>query len=97
MSHKSTTTLVKWEEHVLLGINPIATFLPLKNYHLREANDLLGDVEEALPNPVPEDIQDMLDEAQKHVDNADTTVNTIYANNELLKAIELLEEVLEKL
>ena len=33
----------------------------------------------------------------EHIDNANTTVNTIYANNELLKALDVLNEVLSRL
>ncbi|MEA1992968.1 MAG: right-handed parallel beta-helix repeat-containing protein [Euryarchaeota archaeon] len=85
------------DEYLQLGINPIAAFLPLANYHLAEANALLADVEGQLPEDVPKDTQDLLDKVQMHINNANTTGNTIYANNELLKAIELLEQVLAQL
>ncbi|NMC58429.1 MAG: DUF11 domain-containing protein [Candidatus Methanofastidiosa archaeon] len=44
---------------------------------------------------VPDDVKEKLYAAQQHIENARTTANSIYANNELKKAIRLLEEVLE--
>jgi len=77
--------------------NPIAAFLPVKNYHLRQVNTCLGCIEENLPENVPEDVQALLDEMQEHINNANTTGNTIYANNELLKAKKCCEDIQEKL
>ena len=78
-------------------VNPIAAFIPLKNYHLRQVNTCLGCIEENLPEDVPEDVQALLDEMQEHINNANTTGNSIYANNELLKALECCEDIQEKL
>lgn len=78
-------------------VNPIAAFLPVKNYHLNQVNTCLGCIEENLPDEVPEDVQTLLDEMQEHLNNADTTGNTIYANNELLKALKCCEDIQEKL
>lgn len=79
------------------AINPIAVFLPLRNYHLAQVNTCLGCIEENLSDDVPQDVQALLDEMQMHIDNANTTGNTIYANNELLKALNCCEEIQEKL
>ena len=77
--------------------NPIAAFMPVANYHLRQVNTCLGCIEENLPEDVPEDVQTLLDEMQEHINNANTTGNSIYANNELLKALKCCEDIQEKL
>jgi len=77
--------------------NPIAAFMPVKNYHLRQVNTCLECIEENLPEDVPEDVQTLLDEMQEHINNANTTGNSIYANNELLKALKCCEDIQEKL
>jgi len=76
-------------------VNPIAAFIPVKNYHLRQANTCLGCIEENLPEDVSEDVQALLDEMQEHINNANTTGNSIYANNELLKALKCCEDIQE--
>ena len=78
-------------------VNPIAAFIPLKNYHLRRVNTYLGCITENLPEDVPGDMQALLDEMQEHINNANTTGNSIYANNELLKAKKCCEDIQEKL
>ncbi|MEA1993560.1 MAG: YncE family protein [Euryarchaeota archaeon] len=78
-------------------INPIVAFKPVAYHRLKEVNDLLCDIEEQLPEEVPVETQTLLDEAQEHIDNANTTGNTIYAGGELLKAKEILEEALSSL
>lgn len=76
-----------------ITVNPIAAFMPVKNYHLAQVNAYLACIEDNLPEDVPDDIQDLLDELQEHIDNANTTGNTIYANNELLRALDTCDEI----
>jgi len=85
------------DEYVPQLVNPIAAFMPVKNYHLRQVNTCLGCITENLPEDVPEDVQTLLDEMQEHINNANTTGNSIYANNELLKALKCAEGIQEKL
>jgi hypothetical protein len=78
-------------------INPIAAFMPVTNYHLAQVNTCLPCIEDHLPDDVPDDIQELLDEMQEHINNANTTNNSIYANNELMKALECSKTIQEKL
>ncbi len=89
---------IKWAaqgKRVRVFANPIAAFIPVKNYHLRQVNTCLGCIEENLPEDVPSGVQALLDEMQEHINNANTTGNTIYANNELLKALKCAEDIQE--
>jgi hypothetical protein len=79
------------------GINPVTAFMPVKNYHLAQVNAYLRCIEENLPDDVLDDIQNLLDKMQLHLDNANTTGNSIYANNELLKALDCCETIQEHL
>jgi len=82
------------EEEVPLGP---AAFRPVAMHHLREVNKLSIDIEGLLPPEIPPDIQALLDNIQECINKANKTGNSIYANNELLKALKLLNEVLSKL
>ena len=93
----SNTVTIEPAAPIEMTVNPIPAFRIIANYHLKEVNGVLIDIEELLPDPVPEEIQNLLDEAQEHIENANKTGNPIYANNELLKALKILNEVLNKL
>jgi hypothetical protein len=80
-----------------LFINPVAAFMPVKSHHLTQVNAYLMCIEDNLPEDVPQDIQELLDLMQEHIDNANATGNTIYANNELLRALDLCEEIATEL
>ena len=82
---------------IAINASPIAAFMPVKNYHLAQVNAYLTCIEDNLPDEVPDDVQELLDEVQEHIDNANTTGNSIYANNELLKALKCCEDIQEKL
>jgi len=77
--------------------NAVPAFWPVAHYRLRQVNACLGCIEENLLEDVPEDVQALLDEMQEHINNANTTGNSIYANNELLKAKKCCEDIQEKL
>jgi parallel beta-helix repeat protein len=86
------------DEHVPSGgINPVAAFTPVTNYHLRMVTACQQCIEENLLDDIPENVQDLLDTMQAHLDNANITGNTIYANNELLKAVDCCEMIQEQL
>ena len=76
-------------------VNPIPAFMIIANYHLRQVNTCLGCITDNLPEDVPGDVQALLDEMQEHINNANTTGNPIYANNELLKALKCCEDIQE--
>jgi hypothetical protein len=78
-------------------INPVAAFMPVKNYHLRMVTACQQCIGESLSDDIPQEVLDLLDEMQMHLDNANTTGNTIYANNELLKALDCCETIQEHL
>ncbi len=78
-------------------VNPVVAFMPVANHHLRMVLVCQQCIEENLPEDVPEDVQDLLDEMQTHLDNANTTGNSVYANNELLNALDCCESIQEKL
>jgi parallel beta-helix repeat protein len=77
--------------------NAVAAFWPVAHYRLRQVNTCLECITENLPEDVPEDVQTLLDEMQEHIDNANKTGNSIYANNELLKALKCCEDIQELL
>ena len=52
------------------AINPIVRCAIVTNYHLREANELLFEIEARLPEDMPGDIQGMIDEVQQHINKA---------------------------
>ena len=95
----SSTGTEVWETRIAaqVTINPIAAFIPVKNYHLRQMKHLSESIMENLLEDIPEDVQALLDEMQEHINNANTTGNSIYANNELLKALKCCEDIQEKL
>ena len=76
-------------------VNPIAAFMPIAMCHLRQVNTCLECITDNLPEDVPSDVQALLDEMQEHINNANTTGNSIYANNELLKALKCCEDIQE--
>ena len=77
--------------------NAVAAFWPVAHYRLRQVNTCLECITENLPEDVPEDVQALLDEMQEHINNANKTGNSIYANNELLKALKCAEDIQGKL
>lgn len=77
--------------------NPIVALKPVAHHRLNRLNTQLAHIEENLPEEVPQDIQDLLDEMQAHIDTANKTNNTIYANNELFKALKISESIQEEL
>ncbi len=79
------------------AITPVVAFMPVKNYHLAQVTACQECIEKNLPDDVPSGVQALLDTMQLHIDNANTTGNSIYANSELLKALECCEEIQEKL
>ncbi len=86
-----------WKPEVQQFVSVVAAFIPVAKHHLRQVNTCLQCIEENLPEDVPGDVQALLDEMQEHINNANTTGNSIYANNELLKALKCCEDIQEKL
>lgn len=68
-------------------------FTIAKTRRLVQVNTLYSEISMQLPADVPAEISGLLDTAGAHMANASDTGNTIFANNELLAAIGLLEEI----
>ena len=60
------------------------------------ANETYGTILHMLPDTLTEEMQELLDASQKHMQNATVMANGIYCNGELLKAYSSMQE-LEKL
>jgi len=75
-------------------VSPLVSFIPLKNTMLSRANTLFAEMQGQLPEGVSDDVASLLDQITIHMGNATSTANMIYANSELMKAVELMEEIL---
>ncbi|RZN48283.1 hypothetical protein EF808_03400 [archaeon] len=78
-------------------VAPFSAFIPARYAHLARVTTLLAEVRAMLSDDVPEDVQATLDEVEMHVSNASATANTIYAQDQLRTAGELLENLLATL
>ncbi len=78
-------------------INPFAIFKPIANTQLSNANTIWNCIAENLPEEIPAEVQEMIEEAQTHMANATSLSNPIYSNGELVKAIKLMENISEAL
>jgi hypothetical protein len=76
---------------------PFSAFIPARYAHLARVTTLLAEVRDMLSDDVPEDVQATLDEVEVRVSNASATANTIYAQDQLRTAGELLENLLATL
>jgi len=75
----------------------LAITKPLALTQYNTANELWACVVTCLPEEVPEDVQEMIGQAQEHMANAASLSNPIYSNSELVKAIKLMENISEAL
>jgi hypothetical protein len=76
---------------------PFSAFIPALYAQLARVTTLLAEVRAMLSDDVPEDVQATLDEVEVRVSNASATANTIYAQDQLRTAGELLENLLATL
>jgi hypothetical protein len=70
-----------------------AVLKPLVSVTLGKVNALWAGLLDALPEDVPGDVQEMLEEVQAHMGNTVMLSNPVYANGELIKAMYLMEEL----
>ncbi|MHC1605081.1 MAG: hypothetical protein ACXQTP_03825 [Candidatus Methanofastidiosia archaeon] len=79
--------------------NPIspAIFKPLLMCHLTEASALWDCIAANMPEEITADVQEMIDEVQAHMTNATSLSNPIYSSGELVKAINLMKNLIDTL
>ncbi len=80
-------------DYVIGSLWSPAVLQPIVATMLEKANTIWHCLQQNLPEEVPENLQEMLDEVQEHMANASLLYNPIYANGELNKALALMKEI----
>lgn len=99
MKHSNGITEGSWiqTETFIVSNNPTnieEVFDSVVQYRLNKAGELIVKVEQEYSSSIPVEIQNELNDAQLHINNALKSGENVYAAQQLQEAIKILESIL---